>query len=94
MQLTFVAHLYQSCFESSEVRAYNSLTFNELAFETDSLVATRVRILSVRPIVADLAGTKLTLSATYLSFQVEHYLPMCAMNVIKATCFKYTLLPE
>lgn len=39
--------------------------------DTVSLVCIRVKILSVRPIVADSAGTKL---------------PICAKNTIKPTC--------
>lgn len=48
-------------------------TASKLTLDTLSLVATRVMILSVSPISALVAGTKL---------------PMCAMNTIMATCLR------
>lgn len=56
-------------------------------FETDSRVVMRVRILSVKPMRADSAGTKLREDTVrWLDHSLEKtYLPMCAMYTISAT---------
>lgn len=62
---------------------------------TDSLVLMRVKILSVIPIFARSAGTKLfqSIQECYEQEDWSHD-PMCAIYTMSATCFRYTLLPE
>lgn len=67
----FVSSLTTTYTDSQWLTWFRSIIKVDKPTDTVSLVCIRVKILSVRPIVADSAGTKL---------------PICAKNTIKPTC--------